>query len=154
MPFTLGTTAQVIGLVTFQLSYPAVLVRARLATIGRQYEEAAQDLGASPIGSLRRVILPMLTPAIFASTVLVFADVIDDFVFVRYLSGDSSTEPASVKIYNTARAAPTPALNALATIMLAVALLAVLIGYGIYRFLTRGDATQGDRSVGAFAGEV
>jgi spermidine/putrescine transport system permease protein len=154
VPFTLGTTAQVIGLVTFQMSYPAVLVRARLATIGRQYEEAAQDLGASPMGSLRRVILPMLTPAIFASTVLVFADVIDDFVIVRYLSGDSSTEPASVKIYNTARAAPTPALNALATIMLAVALLAVLVGYGVYRFITRGDATQQDRSVGAFAGEL
>lgn len=50
----------------------------------------------------------MLTPAIFASTVLVFADVIDDFVLVRYLSGDASTEPVSVKIYNTARAAPTP----------------------------------------------
>ena len=66
------------------------------------------DLGASPLGALRRVILPMLMPAIFASTVLVFADVIDDFVIVRYLSGDSSTEPVSVKIYNTARAAPTP----------------------------------------------
>jgi spermidine/putrescine transport system permease protein len=154
VPFYLGTTAQVIGLVTFQLSYPAVLVRARLATIGRQYEEAAQDLGASPLGSLRRVILPMLTPAIFASTVLVFADVIDDFVIVRYLSGDSSTEPASVKIYNTARAAPTPALNALATIMLGTALLVVVIGYLIYRLLTRGDASSADRSVGAFAGEV
>jgi spermidine/putrescine transport system permease protein len=154
VPFYLGTTAQVIGLVTFQLSYPAVLVRARLATIGRQYEEAAQDLGASPLGALRRVILPMLTPAIFASTVLVFADVIDDFVIVRYLSGDSSTEPASVKIYNTARAAPTPALNALATILLATALVVVVVGYGIYRLLTHGDSTHADRSVGAFAGEV
>ena len=57
-------------------------------------------------------------PAILASAVLVFADVIDDFVIVRYLSGDASTEPTSVKIYNTARAAPTPALNALATLML------------------------------------
>jgi spermidine/putrescine transport system permease protein len=154
VPFELGTTAQVIGLVTFQLSYPAVLVRARLATIGKQYEEAAQDLGASPIGSLRRVILPMLVPAIFASTVLVFADVIDDFVLVRYLSGDSSTEPVSVKIYNTARAAPTPALNALATILLGAALLAVVIGYAIYRLMTRGDHTHQDRGIGAFAGEV
>jgi spermidine/putrescine transport system permease protein len=153
LPFELGTTAQVVGLVTFQLSYPAVLVRARLATIGKQYEEAAQDLGASPLGSMRRVILPMLTPAIFASTVLVFADVIDDFVIVRYLSGDSSTEPVSVKIYNTARAAPTPALNALATILLAAALIAVLLGYLGYRLLTRHDA-KADRSVGAFAGEV
>ena len=96
-------TAQVVGLVTFQLSYPVVIVRARLLTIGKQYEEAARDLGASSIGAIRRVLLPMLFPAIFASTVLVFADVIDDFVIVRYLSGDSSTEPVSVKIYNTAR---------------------------------------------------
>jgi spermidine/putrescine transport system permease protein len=154
VPFQLGTTAQVIGLVTFQLSYPAVLVRVRLATIGRQYEEAAQDLGASPLGSLRRVILPMLMPAIFASTVLVFADVIDDFVIVRYLSGDSSTEPTSVKIYNTARAAPTPALNALATLLLATALLVVVVGYVGYRLLTRSDTTQTDRGIGGFAGET
>ena len=60
----------------------------------------------------------MLLPAIFASAVLVFADVIDDFVIVRYLSGDASTEPVSVKVYNTARAAPTPALNALTTLLL------------------------------------
>ena len=81
------------------------------------------DLGASPMAAQRRVILPMLVPAIVASAVLVFADVIDDFVIVRYLSGDSSTEPTSVKIYNTARAAPTPALNALATLMLVAAML-------------------------------
>jgi spermidine/putrescine transport system permease protein len=153
VPFELGTTAQVIGLVTFQLSYPAVLVRARLATIGKQYEEAAQDLGASQLSSLRRVILPMLAPAIFASTVLVFADVIDDFVIVRYLSGDSDTEPVSVKIYNTARAAPTPALNALATILLAAALLAVLVGYAAYRLVTRGESNT-ERGVDAFAGEA
>jgi spermidine/putrescine transport system permease protein len=153
VPVDLGTTAQVIGLVTFQVSYPAVLVRARLATIGPQYEEAAMDLGASPLGALRRIIMPMLMPAIFASTVLVFADVIDDFVLVRYLSGDASTEPVSVKIYNTARAAPTPALNALATLLLAAALAAVVIGFLIYRRMTRGDTTA-DRGIGGFTGEA
>ncbi|WP_286199120.1 ABC transporter permease subunit [Mycobacterium sp. ELW1] len=141
LPFGLGTSAQVIGLVTFQIAYPAVLVRARLATIGSQYEEAAMDLGASPMQALRRVTVPMLFPAIFASTVLVFADVIDDFVLVRYLSGNSATEPVSVKIYNTARAAPTPALNALATLLLVAALIAVTVGYLVYRRLTRGDDT-------------
>ena len=154
VPVELGTTAQVIGLVTFQVSYPAVLVRARLAPIGPQYEEAAMDLGASPLGALRRIILPMLMPAIFASTVLVFADVIDDFVLVRYLSGDASTEPVSVKIYNTARAAPTPALNALATLLLLAALTAVVIGFLVYRYMTRADTTTKDRGIGAFAGEV
>jgi spermidine/putrescine transport system permease protein len=153
VPIDLGTTAQVIGLVTFQVSYPAVLVRARLATIGPQYEEAAMDLGASPLGALRRVTLPMLLPAIFASTVLVFADVIDDFVLVRYLSGNASTEPVSVKIYNTARGAPTPALNALATLLLLAALTAVVVGFLIFRRMTRGDTTT-DRGIGGFAGEV
>jgi spermidine/putrescine transport system permease protein len=85
--------------------------------------------------------------------VLVFADVIDDFVLVRYLSGNAATEPVSVKIYNTARAAPTPALNALATLLLLAALVAVTVGYLVYRRMTRGDAaTRG--GIAAFAGEA
>ncbi len=152
VPIALGTSAQVIGLVTYQIAYPAILVRARLATIGTQYEEAAMDLGASPMQAQRRVILPMLLPAILASAVLVFADVIDDFVIVRYLSGDSSTEPTSVKIYNTARAAPTPALNALATLMLLTAMLAVVLGFLIYRWISRRAGH--DSGIGSFTGEV
>jgi spermidine/putrescine transport system permease protein len=148
-PLQLGTEAQVAGLVTFQLSYPVVIVRARLITIGKQYEEAAIDLGASPIGAIRRVLLPMLTPAIFVSTVLVFADVVDDFVIVRYLSSDGSTEPVSVKIYNTARAAPTPALNALATLVLLASILVVVLGLVIYRRLSRGEG--GRSSIESFA---
>ncbi|WP_243060008.1 ABC transporter permease [Nocardioides sp. SR21] len=152
LPIALGTSAQVVGLVTYQIAYPAVLVRARLATIGTQYEEAAMDLGASPMQAQRRVILPMLMPAIVASAVLVFADVIDDFVIVRYLSGDSSTEPTSVKIYNTARAAPTPALNALATLMLVTAMLAVVLGFAIYRWIGRRSGHDG--GIGSFTGEA
>ena len=110
------------------------------------------DLGASPLSAQRRVILPMLVPAIVASAVLVFADVIDDFVIVRYLSGDSSTEPTSVKIYNTARAAPTPALNALATLMLVAAMLAVATGFLLYRYL--GKRSGETESIGSFAGET
>lgn len=151
-PLRLGTSGQVMGLVTYQLSYPVVIVRARLLTIGRDYEEAAVDLGASPMGALWRVLLKMLTPAIFASTVLVFADVIDDFIIVRYLSGDSTTEPVSVKVYNSARAAPTPALNALTTLLLVASLLAVGLGFLGYRWFTRGE--KGGRSLDVFAGEA
>jgi spermidine/putrescine transport system permease protein len=85
------------------------------------------------------VLLPLLAPAIFASAVLVFADVIDDFVLVRYLSSDAATEPMSVKIYSSARSSPTPALNALASIMLVSSLLAVALGTLVYRRLTRGE---------------
>ena len=151
-PVGLGTSGQVIGLVTYQLAYPVVIVRARLLTIGSDYEEAAVDLGASPGGAVRRVLMRMLLPAIFASAVLVFADVIDDFVIVRYLSGDSSTEPVSVKVYNTARAAPTPALNALTTLLLLASLLAVTVGYLLYRWFTRGEKEAGRLDV--FTGET
>lgn len=151
-PLRLGTSGQVLGLVTFQLSYPVVIVRARLLTIGRDYEEAAVDLGASPFGAVWRVLLKMLLPAIFASAVLVFADVIDDFIIVRYLSGDSSTETVSIKVYNTARAAPTPALNALTTLLLVASLLAVGAGFLAYRWFTRGE--KGGRSLDVFAGEA
>ncbi|MBO0843996.1 MAG: ABC transporter permease subunit [Nocardioides sp.] len=150
-PLRLGTSGQVLGLVTFQLSYPVVIVRARLLTIGRDYEEAAVDLGASPFGAVWRVLMKMLLPAIFASAVLVFADVIDDFIIVRYLSGDSSTEPVSVKVYNTARAAPTPALNALTTLLLVASLVAVTLGFLAYRWFTRGEK---GRSLDVFAGEA
>ncbi|WP_151083529.1 ABC transporter permease [Nocardioides cynanchi] len=150
-PLQLGTSGQVIGLVTYQLSYPVVIVRARLLTIGRDYEEAAVDLGASPFGAVWRVLLKMLFPAIFASAVLVFADVIDDFIIVRYLSGDSSTEPVSVKVYNTARAAPTPALNALTTLLLVASLVAVTVGFLAYRWFTRGEKGA---TLDVFAGEA
>ena len=150
-PLQAGTWGQVIGLVTFQMSYPVIIVRARLLTIGKQYEEAATDLGASSIGALRRVLIPMLLPAIFASSVLVFADVIDDFVIVRYLSSGADTESVAVKIYNTARGAPTPALNALASLLLVASFGAIVIGYLGYRFLTRGE---GESSLGSFAGQL
>ena len=151
-PFGLGTTAQIVGLVTFHLSYPVVIVRARLLTIGTQYEEAARDLGASALGAVKRVLLPMLSPAILVSAILVFADVLDNFVIVRYLSSDMSTETTSMRIYSTARAAPTPALNALATLILLASLGAVLIGWLIYRRLGKNDGD--DVSFGSFTGNV
>lgn len=151
-PFVLGTTAQVVGLVTYQLSYPVVIVRARLLTIGPQYEEAARDLGASALGAVRRVLLPLLAPAILTSAVLVFADVLDDFVIVRYLSADAGTETTSMRIYNTARAAPTPALNAMATLMLLASFVVVVLGYLAVRRLSRAEPERA--GIGAFAGQV
>ena len=138
----LGTFAQILGLVTYQVSYPVIIVRARLLSIGKEFEEAAMDLGASPTQSVSRVLLPLLFPAIFASFALVFADSIDDFVTVRYLSSGASTEPLSVKIYSAARASPTPAVNAAATFLLVSTLIAITLGLVVYRFVTRGQRKE------------
>jgi spermidine/putrescine transport system permease protein len=140
----LGTLAETLGLVTWNVSWPAIIVQARLVTIGKQYEEAAADLGSTQFQAIRRVLLPLLTPAIFASAVLVFSSVIDDFVIVDLLSSNAGNTPMSVYIYAQQHGGNGgPALNALGTIMLAMSFVIVIIGYVGYRIMTRGE--RGDR---------
>jgi len=136
----LGTWAEVLGLVTWNISWPAIIVQARLVTIGRQYEEAAADLGAPPMQVMRRVMLPLLTPAIFASAVLVFSGVIDDFVIVDLLNSTAANTPMSVYIYSQQHGGNGgPALNALGTIMLVMSFVIAIIGFLGYRWMTRGE---------------
>jgi spermidine/putrescine transport system permease protein len=150
-----GTTAEVLGLVVWNISWPAIIVRARLLTIGTVYEEAAADLGASRLSAIRRVLLPMLMPAIFASAVLVFASVIDDFVVVEQLSSTASTQSMAVAIYSNVHGGLAgPALNALATLMLAFSFVLAGVGYAGYRFMTRrepGGAVAGPTDLAAAA---
>jgi spermidine/putrescine transport system permease protein len=136
----LGTVAEVAGLVTWNVSWPAIIVQARLVTLGRQYEEAGADLGANQFQIMRRVMLPLLGPAIFASAVLVFSGVIDDFVIVDLLSSNATNTPMSVIIYSTQHGGNGgPALNALGTISLVLSFIIAIIGYIGYRWLTRGE---------------
>jgi spermidine/putrescine transport system permease protein len=140
----LGTLAETLGLVSWNISWPAIIVQARLVTIGKHYEEAAADLGATQWQAIRRVLLPLLTPAIFASAVLVFSSVIDDFVIVDLLSSSAGNTPMSVYIYAQQHGGNGgPALNALGTIMLAMSFVIVIIGFIAYRIVTRGE--RGDR---------
>jgi len=135
----LGTGAQLLGLITYQISYPVIIVRARLLSIGREYEEAGMDLGASPRQAVRSVLLPLLYPAILASLAIVFADTVDDFVTVRYLSGPASSQPLSLYVYTNTRAAATPAVNAAATFMMISTTLVIVLGYLAYKRFARGQ---------------
>jgi spermidine/putrescine transport system permease protein len=132
----LGTSAQLLGHVTFSLSYVVIVTRGRLFAVGRDYEEAAMDLGASPAGALRRVLLPLLAPAILSSFFIVFAISIDDFVISQFLCAqDCTTIP--IKIYSAARNAGNPSLNALASIMMALSLLSITVAVLIVRHFNR-----------------
>ena len=135
----LGTEAQVIGQVTFTLSYVVVIVRGRLVSIGPEFEEAAADLGAPPRDQLFRVLLPLLLPAIVASAAVAFAISIDDFVVTQYLSSDASTTTVSMLLYSNARGAPTPALNALATVGLVITLTTLAAAFLVYRRFAGGE---------------
>jgi spermidine/putrescine transport system permease protein len=146
-----GTTAQILGHVTFSISYVVVIVRGRLFQIGGIFEEAAADLGASPSVALTRVLLPLLTPAIIASAAIVFAISLDDFVISQWLSSGSSTDTVPVKIYSATRAAPLPSTNAIATIMVLLTLTSVVAGYLVYRFFTRSERAGSSSSAQQFA---
>jgi spermidine/putrescine transport system permease protein len=137
IPF--GTEAQTLGQVTFSISYVVIIVRGRLLSIGPEYEEAARDLGASQLGAFRLVLLPLLWPAIFAGFIVVFALSIDDFVVTQYMSSDQSTSTVPMLLYQGARGTTTPALNAVATVMVVATLVAVTLAYLIYRWTARSQ---------------
>jgi spermidine/putrescine transport system permease protein len=124
-PVPFGTPAQVLGHATWAIPYVVVVMRGRLFGIGGEYEEAAMDLGAPPLGALWRVLLPMLMPAIFAAFMIVFALSIDDFVTSQFLASGDRTTTIPMLLYATGRTAPNPALNALAALMLVVSLGAI-----------------------------
>ncbi len=139
----LGFTAQLAGLSMYMLAYPVIVVRARLLSIGKEYEEAAMDLGASPVGALGRVLLPLLAPAIFASVAIVFAASIDNFVISQTLSSGADTQTIPILIYSSARRGPLPSLNALASITLFASTLLIGLAVLLYRRATRGERRGG-----------
>jgi spermidine/putrescine transport system permease protein len=139
----LGTQAQLLGHVTFTISYVVIVVRGRLFAVGREYEEAAMDLGASQWQAIRMVLLPMLAPAIWASLMIAFAISIDDFVITAFLMGDQTSATIPVKLYSAARAAPSPALNALASILLFASMLAIGLALFVMRRSQKKEGAQG-----------
>ncbi len=135
----LGRPAMLLGHVTFSISYVLVIVRSRLLSIGGEYEVAARDLGATSLQAIRTVLIPLLMPSVFASAMIVFATSLDDFVVSQFLFGDASNVTVPIKLYNAVRAAPTPALNALATLLLVGSLIALILAYVVLRAGKRGS---------------
>jgi spermidine/putrescine transport system permease protein len=138
---SLGTPAMVLGHVTFAISYVVIVTRGRLFAIGRDIEEAAMDLGASQLGAIRRVLLPMLMPAVFTSAFIVFAISIDDFVISAFLCVEQCTT-IPIKIYSAARNAGNPGLNALAALMMISSLAAITAAVLIQRAYNRKQGTR------------
>ena len=139
-----GTVGQIVGHVTWSIPYVVVVLRGRIFGVGPELEEAAMDLGAPPLDALRRVMLPVLAPAIFAAFTIVFALSIDDFVTSQFLSTDLKTQTVPMLIYSSGRTAPNPALNATATLMLVISLAAIGTGVWGMRVLARRQGVQAE----------
>ena len=102
-------------------------------------EDAAASLGASRATTFRRVILPTLAPAIFAGATLSFARAISEYGSLVLLSGNlpNRTEVASVRVYSAIEGGNPQSAAAVATILLLIALVAIVVFDLIQRRLAR-----------------
>lgn len=121
----LGMATMIVAHVTFQVSFVALTVSSRLATIGRTVEEAARDLYAGTLYVLRRVTFPLLAPGVVAGAMLAFTLSLDDFVISFFTSGPLSVT-LPLYIYGSLRRGITPEIHALSTIVFLVTVLLVL----------------------------
>jgi spermidine/putrescine transport system permease protein len=134
----LSVATVMIAHITFSISFVTVIVRARLSALNREVEEAALDLGATRIGTIRLVVLPALWPAILASALLIFALSFDDFVLSFFTTGESPT-PLPVQIYSSIRFGVTPTINAIGTMMLFISFLIIAVAVALPRLLGRRE---------------
>jgi spermidine/putrescine transport system permease protein len=122
----------IIGHVAFNISFVAVVVRARLARMDRTLEEAAQDLYANTLQTFYRVTLPMMMPGIVAGALLAFTLSLDDFVITFFTSG-AGFNTLPVYVFGLLKKGVTPKINAISTLMVAFSLLLVLISIVLRR---------------------
>jgi spermidine/putrescine transport system permease protein len=119
LPFRLGLATVVLAHVAFSIVYVTVVISARLHSMDRSLEEAAQDLGASEWAAFRRVTLPLLAPGIAAAALLALIVSFDDYVITSLVAGvDSETLP--MVVYAIARRGPNPTINAVSALIVVV----------------------------------
>lgn len=117
---------------TFCVPYVYLLVKSRLATMDEELENAARDLGASPLKALFTVTLPLIRPAVLSGALLALAMSLDDFVISFFVSG-SGTTTLPLKIYSSVRYGVSPQINALCALMLAAVFALVTLSQLILR---------------------
>jgi len=123
----LGIVTIIIAHVAFCISFVTIVVRARLSGMDRSIEEAAQDLGASPVQTFLRVTLPLILPGVMAGALLAFTLSFDDFVITFFVAGvGSSTLP--LQIYSMIKFGVSPVINALSTVVMVSTMILILGG--------------------------
>ncbi|MCI0709368.1 MAG: ABC transporter permease subunit [Chloroflexi bacterium] len=112
-----GYSTIIISHVAFNISFVAIVVRARLVDMNPRYEEAARDLGANEWATFWRVTFPILFPAIMAGALLAFTLSLDDFVITLMTTGIGTTT-LTVYVYGLLKQTVTPEINAISTLMI------------------------------------
>ena len=120
-----GMLTIIIAHSTFAMAYICVVVQSRLSDFDRSVEEAAMDLGASPLRTFFDITLPIIAPALVSGWLLGFTLSLDDLVIASFVSGPGSSTLPMV-IFSKVKLGVSPDVNALATIIVGVVAVGVL----------------------------
>ncbi|KGQ11394.1 Putrescine transport system permease protein PotI [Beauveria bassiana D1-5] len=121
--------------VTFCTAYVAVVISSRLRELDRSIEEAAMDLGATPLKVFFVITVPMISPAIISGWLLAFTLSLDDLVIASFVSGPGATT-LPMLVFSNVRMGVNPEINALASIILGVV---GVIGLIAWWFMARAE---------------
>ncbi|MDO6965776.1 ABC transporter permease [Rhizobium alvei] len=121
----------------FSLALVTMLVKARIASLGRDIVEASSDLNATPLTTFRLIVLPQIMPSILAGFLLAFTFSFDDFIVAFFVAGSETTLP--IYVFASIRRGVTPEINAIATSVLVASLLLI----GLSRFMLRDRSRPG-----------
>ncbi len=122
----LGFTTLITGHTLIGLAYTVPILQARLAEIDYSIIEASLDLGATIHQTFFLIIIPMMAPAIIASSLLVFILSLDDFIIAFFCTGETA-QTLSLYILATIKTGVTPIINALSSCMMLFSSLLVVI---------------------------
>ncbi|MFD1156651.1 ABC transporter permease [Roseovarius aestuarii] len=130
----MGLHTIIVSHVVFNLAFVCAVVRARLKSFDWSIVEASADLGASTFTTMRRIVLPVLMPAILAGALLAFTLSVDEFIIAFFTAGAGrSSITLPMQIFAMIRFGVTPEINALATLVMAVSVIALALSQRLNR---------------------
>jgi ABC-type spermidine/putrescine transport system permease subunit II len=133
--WTLSPETAVIGQAVYTTPFVILLVAARLQGFDNALERAAADLGANTFQRLRRVVLPLIFPAILAGALFAFTLSLDEFIITYFLIGANNTLP--IYIYTQIKFGITPEVNAVASLLLAGSLTLLAVAFALPQLVRR-----------------
>jgi spermidine/putrescine transport system permease protein len=128
----LGYTTIIVSHVTFCFPFVMVAVQARLAGLDPALEEAALDLGATPVQAFVKVLIPYLMPAIVSGALMSFTLSLDELI-VTYFTASAGTRTLPLEIFGRVKKGLDPSLNAISTVFIAATVLAVVAAEAVRR---------------------
>ena len=130
----MGLHTIIVSHVVFNLAFVSAVVRARLKSFDWSIVEASNDLGATTATTMRRVVLPVLMPAILAGALLAFTLSVDEFIIAFFTAGAGrSSITLPMQIFSMIRFGVTPEINALAPVVMAVSVVALALSQRLNR---------------------